>query len=116
MIKVSINKKKRTCLQLDFAILADHRVEMKESKITDKYLDLARELTELWNMKVTIIPIVVGSLETVHKGLERGLEEMEISKKFKISQTTALLKSAKILEKSGKPEETCCHPVFSENY
>ena len=25
----------------------------------DKYLDLARELKKLWNMQVTIIPIII---------------------------------------------------------
>ena len=29
----------------------------------DKYLDLARELKKLWNMKVIILPIIVGTLE-----------------------------------------------------
>ena len=32
------------------------------------YLDLARELKKVWNMKVTIIPIVIGGLGTVTKG------------------------------------------------
>ena len=35
------NKKKRTCKIMDFAVPADHRVKLKESKKTDKYLDLA---------------------------------------------------------------------------
>ena len=38
----------------------------------DKYLDIARELKKLWNMKVTFIPIVIGALGTVTKGLEHG--------------------------------------------
>ena len=29
---------------MDFAVPADHRVKLKESKKKDKYLDLAREL------------------------------------------------------------------------
>ena len=39
-----MKKKKRTCRQVDFAIPADHRVKIKESKNREKYLDLAREL------------------------------------------------------------------------
>ncbi len=34
---------------------------MKEYEKNDKYLDLARELKKLWNMKVTIIPIVIDA-------------------------------------------------------
>ena len=29
-------------------------------------------------MRVTVMPIVIGTLGTVPKGLERGLEELEI--------------------------------------
>ena len=40
----------------DFEIQTDHLTsKLKECK-KDKYLDLARELKKLWNMKVTIIP------------------------------------------------------------
>ena len=32
---------------MNFAISADHRVKLKESKMRDKYLDLARKLKKL---------------------------------------------------------------------
>ena len=35
----------------------------------DKYFDLARELKKLWNMNVTIIPIVIGALGTIYQPL-----------------------------------------------
>ena len=76
---VIINKKKRTCRIVDFAVPADHRVKLKESKKMDKYFNLARELKKLWNMKVTIIPIVIGVSGTVTKGLVQGLEDLEIT-------------------------------------
>ena len=43
--------------------------KLKECEMRDKYLDLARELKKLWNKKVTIVPIVMGALGTVTKGL-----------------------------------------------
>ena len=57
-----------------FSVPVDHRVKLKENEKMDKYLDLAREVKKLWNMKVKVIPIVVGALGTVPKGLEKGLE------------------------------------------
>ena len=58
---------------MDFAVPADHRINLKESEKKDKYLDLARELKKkLWNMKVTLVPIVIGALGTVTKGLLNG--------------------------------------------
>ena len=78
---------------MNFTVLADHRVKLKESEKRDKYLDLARELKKLWNMYVTIIPIVIGALGTVTKGLVQGFGNNGAGGDF---QTTALLRSARI--------------------
>ena len=61
-----------------FAVPADHRIKLKECEKRDKYLDLARELKKLWNMKATIIPIVIGAFGMVTKGLLKGLEELKV--------------------------------------
>ena len=57
---------------MDFAVFMDHRVKIKESEMKDKYWDFARELSKQWNIRVTMIPIVISVLETVPKDLERG--------------------------------------------
>ena len=59
-------------------IINDHTIKLKECEKKDKYLDLARELKKLWNMKVTIIPIVIGAFGTVTKGSLKGLEDLEV--------------------------------------
>ena len=64
---IIINKKKRTCKIVDFAVLADNRIKLKEWEKKDKYLDFAIELKKLWNIHVTIIPIVIGAFGTVTK-------------------------------------------------
>ena len=46
-------------------------------------------------MKVTIIPIVIGAFGTVTKGLLKELEDLEV--RVETIQTTALLRSARIL-------------------
>ena len=43
--------------------------EIKEKN--DQYLDLARELIKLGNMRVTVILVVIGTLKMVSKGLKR---------------------------------------------
>ena len=50
-------------------------------------------------MKVTIIPILIGALGTVSKGLVQGLENLEITGRVETFQTTALLRSVRILSK-----------------
>ena len=74
-------------------------MQTKENKKRDKFLELARNLRELWNMKVTVIPIVIGALGMVLEGLARGLEELEIGGRVKTIQTTALLRPARILRR-----------------
>ena len=50
-------------------------------------------------MKVTIIPIVIGAFGTVTKGLLKGLEDLEVGGRVETIQTTALLKTARILRR-----------------
>ena len=87
------------CRIVDFADPADPRINQKESEKNDKYPDLARELKKLWNMKVTIVPIVIGALGTITRGLFKGLEDLEVGGRVEIIQTTALLRTARILRR-----------------
>ena len=82
----------------------DDKINLKECEKKDKYPDLARELKKLWNMKVTIIPIVIGAFGTITKGLLKGLEDLEVGGRVETIQMTALLRMARIL----RLEETCC--------
>ena len=50
-------------------------------------------------MKVTIIPIVIGAFGTVTKGLLKGLEDLEVGDQVETIQTTALLKTDRILRR-----------------
>ena len=82
-----------------FAVLADNSLKIKESEKSDKCFDLARELKKLWNMKVTVIQIVIGTPGMVFKSVEKGLQEWETRERIKTIQTTALLRLARILRK-----------------
>ncbi len=85
---IIINKKKRICKIVDFAVPADNKINLKECE-KHNYLDLARELKKLWNMKVTIVPIVIGALGTITKGLLKDLEDLEVGGRVETIQTTA---------------------------
>ena len=58
-------------------------------------------------MKVTMISIVI---RTDAKGSMQGLEELEIREWVEIIQTTALLRSARILR---RVLDICCHSASS---
>ena len=63
----------------------------------DQYLELASELKKLREIKVTVIAIETGVLGTVAKGLNNGSEVLEIRGRVENIQSTALLRSARIL-------------------
>ena len=48
-------------------------------------------------MKVTIVPIVIGTFGTITKGLLNGLEDFEVGGWVETIQMTALLRTARIL-------------------
>ena len=96
IINKQIKKKKRICLIVGFADRVDVRIKLKESEKKDRYVDLARELKKLWNMRVTIIPIVIGAFVTVIKGLSKRLEYLQIRSEMESIQTTILLRTARI--------------------
>ena len=96
LIIINKKKKKKICKIVNFTVPADYRIKLKECEKREKYLDLARELKKLWNMKVTIIPFVIGAFGTVTKGLLKGLEDLEVGGRVENIQTTALLKTARI--------------------
>ena len=49
---------------MDFAV-PTIGLKLKENEKMYKYQDLARELKKLWNMKVTVTPIIMNALGTV---------------------------------------------------
>ena len=50
-------------------------------------------------MNVAIIQIVMDAFGTVSKGLLKGLEDLEVGGRMKTIQTTALLKTDRILRR-----------------
>ena len=99
LIIMNENKKKKLIFKIvNFAVPADHSIKTECEK-KDKYLDLAREWKKLWNMTVAILPIVSGAYGTGTKGLFKVLEDVEISRRVETIQTTAILKTARILRR-----------------
>ena len=65
-------------------------------------------------MKLSVIPVVVGALGMISKGLKKKRrQELEIIGIIEILQTTELLKS-EFREESWRPEAICCHSDSSE--
>ena len=98
---VVVDKKRRTCKIIDFAVPGDTRIEEKEKEKREKYQDLRRELQKTWNVKVKIIPLVVGSLGAP-KPFGNRLKVTGITAEIGQVQRTVLLGTARILRKVFK--------------
>ena len=62
---VVVNKKRRTCKIIDFAVPGESKIEEKEKGKIEKYQDLRKTLQKIWNVKVKFIPLIVGSLRAI---------------------------------------------------
>ena len=96
---VVVDKKERSCKIIDFAVPGDSRIEEKEKDKIAKYQDLGRELQKIWNVKVKIIPLFVGSLGTILKQFGSRLKQIGITAGTTEIQNTVLLGTARILRK-----------------
>ena len=96
---ILIDKKHHECQIIDFAIPYDTRGDDKEVEKIERYLDLARELKKVWNMKVIVVPLVVGALGTPAKELEKRLKTIGIETEITELEKTVLIHTSRILLK-----------------
>ena len=96
---VVVDKKRRTYKIIDFAVPGDKRIEKKEKEKIEKYQDLRKELQKIWNVKVKIIPLVVGILGALPKQFGDRLKQTGITAKIGQVQKTVLFGTARILRK-----------------
>ena len=99
--RIIINKKEkeRICKIVDFAVPAYHCIKLKECEKKDKYLDLVRESKKLWNMKVTIVPIVIGAFGIVTKGSLKNWRTWKLADEWRPSNDS-IIENGENTEKS----------------
>ena len=94
-----VHKKRIACKIIDFAVPGDSRIEEKEKEKIEKYQDLRRELQKISNVRVKIIPLVVGSLGAIPKQFGNRLQEIGVIAEIGQVQKPILLGTARILRK-----------------
>ena len=94
---------------MDFAIQADLR---EITKKRGKDLNLGRELKHIWNMKLTLIPIVIDALGTVYKGLITGMEKLAIEGRAESIKNTAYggARGVKVIVAGNGHSDTSSNP------
>ena len=74
----------------------DSGIFEKEKEKTEKYQDLRREM---WSIKTSVVPIVLGALGTVTNNLGKYLKTIGFTATVELLQKAALLGTARILRK-----------------
>jgi len=59
--KIIKNKKEKTSKLIHVAIPADRNVVQKEAEKKLKYKSLYTEMQRMWNLKCTIVPVIIGA-------------------------------------------------------
>ena len=90
--------KERECTFIDVSIPVCNNVIKKEAEKITKYRDLEIEVQKCWNLrKVRTIPIVIGALGTVSKGLKEYMKNLAPNISMCTVQKTTLLGTAHII-------------------
>jgi hypothetical protein len=70
------NKKEKACTLIDVAIPADRNVVQPTNARSIQYKSLCIEIQRMWNLKCTIIPVIIGATGIVRRSLRKRLEAM----------------------------------------
>ncbi|XP_074609279.1 uncharacterized protein LOC141863586 isoform X3 [Acropora palmata] len=63
------DKQEKSCLLIDMSIPTEKNTSVKVTEKLSKYKDLEIEIERMWGMKATTIPVVIGALGLIKKGL-----------------------------------------------
>ena len=75
-------------------------MKIKENEKKKQVLGPCRKTQKFSNWRVRAIKMIIGALETVSKGLERGLKEVEIGGRAETIQTFSIIEIGQNSEKS----------------
>ena len=81
------------------AIPADRNVARKEAEKKLKYKSLCIEIQRMWNLKCTIVPVIIGATGIVMRSLRKNLETVPGKHRIDSLQKTAILGTSNIIRK-----------------
>jgi len=96
---VTKNKKEKICTLIEVAIPADRNVVQKEAEKKLKYKSLDIEIQRMWNLKCTIVPVIIGATGIVTRSLRKNLETVPGRHSIDSLQKTAMLGTSHVIRK-----------------
>ena len=94
------DKKANNCLMIDMTIPSERNVSIKQMEKLSKYKDLEMEVTKMWKMKTSTIPVSVRALGLITKGVGKYINQIPGSVNVVMVQKIVLLGSAHILKRT----------------
>jgi hypothetical protein len=73
--------------------------EVNDNNNVLKYQNLTTEIQRMWNVKTSVIPVIIGSMVTISKSLRKYMNNIPGNHEVKELQKTAILGTAHILRK-----------------
>jgi len=89
----------KTCTLIDVAIPVDTNVVQKEAEMKLKYKSLCIEIQRMWNLKCTIVPVIIGATGIVTRNLRKNLETVPAKHSIDSLQKTAILGTSHVVRK-----------------
>jgi len=71
----------------------------KEAERKLKYKSLCIEIQRMWNLKCTIVPVIIGATGIVTRSLRKNLETVPGKHSIDSLQKTAILRTSHIIRK-----------------
>ena len=94
------DKQEKSSPLIDMSIPTEKNTSVKVTEKLSKYKDLEIEIERMWGMKATMIPVVIGALGLIKKGLEKNTKQIPGNIKISELQKIALLGTSHILRKT----------------
>ena len=62
---------RKTCLRIDMLMRTDIIISVKKSNRISKCKELEIENEKMWHLATTIVPVIVGALGMIKKGIDK---------------------------------------------
>jgi hypothetical protein len=86
-------------VQIDATISGDRNVIKEKAEKILKYKDLTTEIQRMWNVKINVIPVIIGATGTISESFRKFLSNVPGKSEIKERQKTPILCMAHILLK-----------------
>jgi len=92
-------RKEKICLLIDVAISDDSNFNTKETEKLSKHEDPENGVSRMWEVRTKIVPVIIGPLGTIKKGLDKKLQLLPGQPSAIELQKITLMSTAKIIRK-----------------